>query len=138
MAFRAAFQKGSETLGGKFIKWWDNGPYSHCELVFSDGTWGSSTGHAGVALRKRIVTDSDWDYLDLPAELESSARKWFEDHRGKSYDYVGLFRFVLDFLRPSRDKWFCSRACADALGMTDGWREGPNGLYADLKNAMVI
>lgn len=130
MAFRIAFYKGEETWLGQLIRWWDNGPYSHCELVFSDGTWGTAYYKGGVLLRPRLVSPDDWDFIELPAHLEPAARAWFEAHEGKSYDYLGLLRFVFDFLSPSRDKWFCSRACADALGMTEGWRNTPNELNA--------
>lgn len=135
---RVAFYKGSETLFGKMIRWWDRGPYSHCELVFSDGAWATSYIRRGVVIQHRNVDSSQWDFIELPDHLEAPARKWFEEHNGKSYDFVGLVRFVLGFIAPSRDKWFCSRACADALGMTEGWREGPNGLYAAVRSALVI
>jgi hypothetical protein len=138
MAFRIAFYKGSDTLLGTLIRWWENGPYSHCELVFSDGVWGTAYYKGGVLLRPRIVSDADWDYIDLPSDLEASAREWFEAHKGKSYDYVGILRFVFDFLNPSRDKWICSRACSDALGLIGGWRLGPNGLWVELKNALAV
>ena len=135
--FKAALYKGRNGfLGGWLIRWWDKGPYSHCELVFSDGMWGTSYTGAGVVVRARSIVPEDWDYVELPAHLEPAAREWFEQHKGKSYDYIGLARFVFDFLRASRDKWFCSRACADALGLEDGWRLGPNGLAATIRNAL--
>ena len=137
-AFQAAFYKGrGGFLSGAITRWWDSGPYSHCELVFSDGTWATSYSHKGVVLwRRDDFKPDDWDFIELPANLEEPARSWFEIHKGKSYDYVGLVRFVLDFLDPSRDKWFCSRACADALSIEDGWRWGPNGLSAIIKSAL--
>lgn len=139
MAFQAAFYKGRKGfLGGWLVRWWENGPYSHCELVFSDGMWGTAYSQHGVVLWEREVDPSEWDFVDLPPELEAAAREWFEQHKGKSYDYFGLARFVFSFLRASRDKWFCSRACADALGLVEGWREGPNGLSALIRNALLI
>jgi hypothetical protein len=92
----------------------------------------------GVVLWVRDGSPDNWDFIELPSHLEPRARKWFEEHKGKAYDYVGLLRFVFDFLNASRDKWFCSRACADALGMTDGWREGPNGLSAEITNIAAL
>lgn len=136
--FRIAFYKGNETWLGKIIRWWDHGPYSHCELVFSDGTWGTAFYKRGVVLWTRDGLPENWDFIELPAHLEAEARKWFEEHNGKSYDYVGLLRFVFDFLNPSRDKWFCSNACAAALGLVDGWRTSPNGLATELQNAWVL
>jgi hypothetical protein len=141
MAFKIAFFKGEGSLKarlfGYVVRWWDRGHYSHCELIFSDGLSGTAFS-GGVVLRQRTFSDGEWDYIDLPTHLESAARKWFQDHEGKSYDYVGLLRFVFGFLSPSRDKWFCSRACADALGLMDGWRESPNGLYSEIRNAVLL
>jgi hypothetical protein len=136
--FKIAFYKGKGRIGDKLIKWWDNGPYSHCELVFSDGMWGTAYGQHGVVLWKRDGNPETWEFIELPAHLEARARKWFEDNCGKSYDYFGLARFVFDFLPASRDKFFCSHACAAALGMKEGWRNGPNGLAAAIENALVI
>lgn len=134
MTFRAAFQKEGAAFCKRLIRWWDNGKYYHCELVFSDGKWGSSINKYGVTLRHRIHIDSDWDYVDLPDELEHAARIWFENHKGQPYDYVGVLRFILNFLNPARDKWFCSRACADALGLENGWLASPNKLYTAIKD----
>lgn len=138
MNFKIAFYKGKPSLLARVIRWLDKGPYSHCELVFSDGVWGTAREGKGVLLRSLITVESDWDFVDLPAHLEPAAREWFVQHEGKAYDYVGVVRFLFGFLNPARDKWFCSRACADALSLTGGWRESPNGLYEELVNAAVI
>lgn len=136
MSFNIAFYKGPETFFGRLIRWWDKGPYSHCELVFSDGAWATAFWTSGVVIWQRDGNPASWDFIELADHLEPAARAWFEAHKGKSYDFVGLLRFVFDFLSPSRDKWFCSRACADALGLADGWRDGPNGLHAEILNVM--
>lgn len=139
MAFKAAFYRGRDGfLRGFLIRWWDRGPYSHCELVFSDGVWATAYSGHGVVLWQRDGNPDEWDFVDLPEHLEANARAWFEEHKGKSYDYVGLARFVFDFLKAARDKWFCSRACADALGVVDGWRWGPNGLSAIVRSALKL
>lgn len=139
MTFKIAFFKGKTTIWGRLIRWWDNGPYNHCEIVFSDGMWGSALAKGGgVVLRRPKVKPSDFDYIELPAHLEPAARAWFESHLGKSYDFKNILRFILDFLPASRDKWICSSACSDALGLAEGWRKGPNTLYAEIKNALAI
>lgn len=138
MTFRIAFYKGKETTLGKLIRWWDNGPYSHCELVFSDGVWGTSFAGRGVVLWQRDGLPENWDFIDLPPHFENAARQWFEEHNGQSYDYIGCLRFVFDFLSASRGKWICTSACASAIGMKEGWRVGPNGLADAVRTAMVL
>lgn len=138
MTFRIGFYKGTNNWWDGVIRWWDNGPYSHCELLFTDGLCGTAWLNGGVLLRARKFKAGEWDFVELPAHMEPAARKWFEEHKGKSYDFLGLLRFVFDFLRPSRDKWICSRACSDALGMTDGWRQGPNGLHAEVVDMLWL
>lgn len=139
MAFRIAFRKRSNKLFARLIQWWERGPYSHCELVFSDGATASATiTDEGIYIGRKVMLESEWDFIDLPAHLEAKARKWFEDHEGKAYDYLGDISFVLDFIPASRDKWFCSRACADALGLHEPWRYGPNTLAAILRSFNAV
>jgi hypothetical protein len=134
MTFRIAFYKGKGRLFDNLIRWWERGPYSHCELVFSDGATASSTVKNGVRITRRVMHENDWDFIELPAHLEIRARQWFTEHEGKAYDYLGDIRFIFDFLSASRDKWFCSRACADALGIKEAWRYGPNTLASALRS----
>lgn len=134
MPFQIAFYRGKSSFIGRLVRWWDNGPYSHCEVIFSDGYWGTAMHGRGVVFRHLgMPSGENWDVIELPGYLEADARKWFESHNGKDYDYSGFFRFMFDFLNPSRDKWFCSRACADSLGIVDGWRVTPNGLYSQIR-----
>jgi hypothetical protein len=128
MTFKVAFFKGPENLFGNLIRLWELGPYSHCEMIFSDGMTGAATAPDGVTVSSKHYNDADWDYIYLPLELESYARAWFEDHKGKAYDYTGDLHFVLYFIHPSKDKWFCSRAVADALGWANASSYGPNKL----------
>lgn len=139
MAFRIAFLKRSNNWFSRLIQWWERGPYSHCELVFSDGATASATVHDdGIYVGRRKMVESDWDFIELPAHLEADARKWFEEHKGKAYDYLGDISFVLDFIPASRDKWFCSRACAEALGLVEPWRYGPNALAATIRSFTTV
>ena len=131
--FQIAFRKNDKRVMPSLIRWWDRGPYSHCELVFSDGSTASSTVADGVYIGRHEMLPGDWDFVELPDELEAAARAWFIKHEGKAYDWLGDISFVLDFIPASRDKWFCSRACADALGFLEPWRYGPNGLAATVR-----
>lgn len=131
MAFKMSFHKGPCSLFGKLIRWFEGGPYNHCELHFSDDWGGSALGTKGVYIRKRLWSKNDWDEYELPAHLEPAARKFIEERVGKSYDWRGILSFLLTFLPISKDKWYCSRLCPAAIGME--FTGGPNALAAEIK-----
>ena len=137
--FRAAFytatRPGLPGLYNRLVRWLDRGPYSHCELIFSDGMAASSSFMDDGVRFKRIEFDAThWDFMALPGSKERYARAWFAAHQGKAYDLMGNLRFLLGFAPDSRDKWFCSEALAASLGLADAWRYGPNGLAEILKS----
>ena len=127
---KVAFHKGGQRMGDKLIKWWDAGPYSHCEVVFDDGLWASASLMDGAKVRgKRInPTPGSWDYLDLPGS-ELAARNFFARTEGTGYDLLGLARFVIAPCRGAGDRYWCSEWVAEALGLKEPWRYGPNGLH---------
>lgn len=142
MTFRAAFYKGTRPgLAGTYnrlIRWWDNGKYSHCELIFSDGLAASASFlDRGVRFKQIDFDPARWDFINLPADLEADARQWFTKHEGSGYDVIGNLRFALDFLPDNKHKWFCSEALAAAIGLSETWRLGPNGLAAILKSNLI-
>jgi hypothetical protein len=138
MAFRIAFYRGTRPgiagLYNRLGRWLDHGPYSHAELVFSDGMSGSASymDH-GVRIKYIGYTSGDWDFVEIPARFELVARNWFIGERGKKYDLMGNINAAFGFVPHSRDKWFCSEAIAAALGLNEAWRFKPNGLRAILK-----
>jgi hypothetical protein len=139
MQFCAAFYKGTRPgvagIYNRLVRWWDNGAYSHCELIFSDGIAASASFMDGGVRFKKIDFDSErWDFITLMVSSESLAREWFTNHEGAKYDLVGNIRFALDFLPDNKLKWFCSEAVAASLGKAEPWRLGPNGLAAYLRS----
>ena len=130
-AFYKATRPGLQGIYSRAVRWIDRGPYSHCELIFSDGLSGSASYIDGGVRLKRIDYDpAHWDFIELPAHLEPYARDWFERNAGAPYDLAGNVRFVLPWLPDSQDGWFCSEAEAAALRLREPWRLGPNGLAA--------
>lgn len=135
---RAAFYKGTrpglQGIYSRVVRLIDRGPYSHCELVFSDGISASASWiDGGVRFKHIDYKPKHWDFVDLPANLEDAARQWFTTHEGHGYDLLGNLRFVFWMVRESDKDWFCSEAIGAALGMPEAWRLGPNGLAAALK-----
>lgn len=132
--FKAAFYKGQGNLFNRLIRWWDGGPYSHCELVFSDGMSASASYRDGQKVRmKRIEFDAgSWDFVVLPDELEAQARMFFEKTKDMKYDLLGQARFVYAPGRGDKTGYWCSEWIAAALSMPSPWRYGPNGLSDSL------
>lgn len=138
---RAAFYKGTrpglQGIYSRAVRSIDRGPYSHAELVFSDGLSASASYiDGGVRLKRIDYNPAHWDLIDLPQSLEPYARAWFESHLGAPYDLMGNVRFVLPWLADSERGWFCSEALAAALGWAEPWRFGPNGLSALLRSIL--
>ena len=130
-AFYKATRPGLQGIYSRAVRWIDRGPYSHCELVFSDGLSGSASYIDGGVRFKRIDYDpTHWDFVELPDAAESFAREWFSANDGAPYDLMGNVRFVLPWLADSDKGWFCSEAMAAALKLKEPWRFGPNGLAA--------
>lgn len=135
-----ALYKGTRPgLAGVFnraVRWWTNGPYSHCEIVLQALEGGmvlcasASNTDGGVRI-KAIALDPDrWDLIDMPSADHFAVRKWFAQHDGQGYDFLGLAGFVLRRADGSKRRWYCSEACAAALDIPDPWRYCPNTLAA--------
>jgi hypothetical protein len=142
MTFRSAFYKGTHPgLPGLFnraVRAFDNGQYSHQEIVFSDGMSASSSFLDGGVRFKKIDFDSaNWDFVNLPLAWETDARHFFEINNGKAYDIMGDIWQVLGFVHLSTDKLMCSAACMEALGYTDSWRFRPNAAMSVLKKVVT-
>lgn len=134
---RAAFYRGTRPgIAGAYnyvVRAWTDSDYSHVEILFSDGMAGSASFADGGVRLKRIEFDPQrWDFIDLPAHLEPAARAWFEQHAGAGYDLLGNLQFVLTPFGQSERRWFCSEACAAALGMPEPWRYDPPTLASAL------
>lgn len=96
--------------------------YSHCELVIHGTCVSSSARDGGVRAKQIELTSGKWTVLEIAdptGDFERQAWDWFATHAGQRYDWVGIARFLLPFLPHRRDQWFCSEACAAALGLVN-------------------
>ncbi|MEX3935078.1 hypothetical protein AB4Y32_25355 [Paraburkholderia phymatum] len=139
---KAAFFKGSSSGLGALVDFgiraWEDGSYSHVELVFSDGRSGSSTStDGGVRFTSagsiNFSDASQWDLLDLEGFDEVAALAWFDKHAGDKYDLWGDAHFVVGLIHENKREEFCSEAVGAALGFEQAWRFDPNALYYALK-----
>lgn len=84
-----------------FSRLW--GPYSHAELVFSDGTWfSSSIQDRGVRFKSIAIDLERWDFFQIEAtpEEEERCRAWANGRefrmvdgvlQRRGYDFAGIF-----------------------------------------------
>lgn len=106
----------------KTISFFTISKYSHCELVFTDGVFGSSSSRDGGVRLKYIEQDSHWDIYDiydlnLTQEKERQMREWFITHTGEAYDWPGAIMSLFGVNWTSEDKHFCSEVCGDLLDL---------------------
>lgn len=103
--------------------------YSHAELVIDGVCWSSSVRDGGVRQKQIDLDSGHWDvYEVLDVFDEAQALEWFKAHEGNPYDWMGIVRFVLPFVKQRPDQFFCSEAVATALGYADASKMTPKDL----------
>ena len=138
-----AFYKGTKSgiagLFNRLVRWWTGGQYSHCELILGAASGlvpalcasASNLDH-GVRTKTIALDPARWDIFEVGGDADRVAA-WFKRHDGQPYDLLGLFGFVGRRQDGDPGKWFCSEACAAALGLHEPWRYCPNTLAAVLR-----
>lgn len=140
LAFYKATRPGLAGLYNRAVRSIDGGPYSHAELMFSDGVCASSSWMDGGVRFKVFEPSADkWDIVDLADHFdERQARGWFEQHAGARYDLAGNLKFIWHWWPASKSRWFCTSAIAAALALPPAkkpWWYGPRKLHAALAAA---
>ena len=88
--------------------------------------------HAREALTGELATLIGVEYLRVAVLLQGFFKTVYTERRAqRDYDVQGLRGFVVPVAGRSK-KWFCSEACAAALGYSDPWRFSPAILHAAL------
>ena len=120
IALYKATRPGIYGLYNRAVRLVTRQPYSHCELIFSDGLSGSASYMDGGVRLKAIEygAPEHWDFIELDDSYdEPCAREWFEAHQGERYDMAGALHFLFGVARDNPHRWFCSEATAAALGV---------------------
>jgi len=122
---RLAFYQAKGGFINRAIRWRTNGPFSHVELVFSDGVSFSAHAKEGVRFTSLINwAPGDWFYVAIPARYpEAAVRKWCSLQTGKRYGYWEIMRFLIPFLPPVAGEKFCSQVCTNALKHAGLWKD---------------
>jgi hypothetical protein len=125
----------------KLISIWTMGPYSHVELIFSDGMSFSSSIRDDGTRFKNIIYDDKWDIIELNFPFdEIKMREFCESQNDKPYDLLGVFFSAgLKLNLQDKNKWFCTEIIGYSLylgGLNDILkhfkffsRVTPNNLY---------
>jgi hypothetical protein len=128
-----AFYKGPPTglmhkVGHWGTKVFTGSQYSHCELVINGTCCSSSSRDGGVRFKTIDLTTGKWDVYEVDGDV-AAAWDWFCIHAGAKYDWAGIWRFLLPFLPQHSNQWFCSEACAAALGLPVPENYSPQTLF---------
>lgn len=114
-----------------------NGGFDHTELLLSDGTAISSAADTnGVhILPDFIMKPGEWVALEITDHVDEKVVLDFaRSELGSGYDYAGVMRFVLPWMKQHPDDWFCSEfviACCQQVGLfrdLTPWKVSPNAL----------
>lgn len=119
-------RSGYRGLFNRAVRFWFDSPYSHTEIVFSDGMWGSSEGWLGVRLKKIEPDEAKWDFKPLYGFEEEVVRARFESKIGCKFDYLGLFGQVWMRGIHSVERLFCSEVCVYSLGFEEPHKWNPD------------
>lgn len=103
--------------------------YSHVELVIDGWCYSSSYQDGGVRRKRIDLTSGRWDVFEITGD-QRAAYVWFMQRLGASYDWGGVVRFVLPFVRQRPGEYFCSEAVAAALGLPHAGRCTPRAVLA--------
>lgn len=141
-----AFRKGDTSFASKMIRWWTKKPYSHCELVFSNGlTFSAYIEDFKTSFKNKEHLPEEWDFLTIPITLEEEQKiyKFCLEEVNCYYDIIGLlFTQILPLSFENPYWWFCSEVCVSALQQiewilnTVSYETDPGELYNILKEKL--
>jgi hypothetical protein len=103
--------------------------YSHVELEIKGICYSSSVRDHGVRGKVIDLNNGKWDIIDIGDEGQDVASKFFKERIGEKYDWNGIIRFLLPFVKQKRNQYFCSEAVAAALGFKRPEDFSPGKLY---------
>lgn len=105
----------------KIVSWYTKSPYSHCELVFSNGDFLSSSKRDGGVRYTNIDNLERWDIYELQDSKysEDLIRLIVRQYLGQKYDIIGAIGSGFNIDLSDKNKKFCSNLCAILLGIEE-------------------
>lgn len=109
------------------------GRYSHCEIAIEKegkfDCYSSSKRDGGVRMKHMDLPADTWDLQDITEYRDAKKIiRFYNDTAGKGYDVIGLLSPIVGNWH-SKDKYFCSEWCAQALGIKQPNKLSPIALY---------
>lgn len=157
---RLAFYKAEKgTVWSRLIAMWTQGPYSHVELVFNEGTqpplgvtaiqhdphgtlcFSSAENDNGTRFKILDMNDGKWDFIDVKLD-EQLALADAKSFLGLKYDWKGIMGFVFAPIPDNKYEYYCSEIVTLLLqqqGLVkdiNSHKTSPNQLYARLKKGV--
>lgn len=131
---RVAFRFGDTRRFARLISWWDGSDVAHCEVA---GYWtgdvhecvSASWLDGGVRAKNMPLPADKWRIYEMAGDPRH-VDAWLGEHDGQGYDWLGLLGFMWRPIRGMLGRKLCSEACAEMVGIRDGWRFGPAMLEA--------
>ncbi len=133
IAFRR-YNKNS--LLDRIIRFATKSDFVHCALVSVKNKtlfYGYSSFMTGGVKSGWFGYDPDeWEFINLEGVTASHIKAFFEETKGRGYDYLGILGFI--FGNPDNPKrYFCSEWCAEALMLNEPSSFSPGSLYNYIK-----
>jgi hypothetical protein len=117
-------------LSDRAIAWWTGGDFSHVELRFytPDGElcFSASPREGRVRFKEIVPKPGHWvTYrLALSQMQVGNLYNFCCQQKGKKYDWLGIFGFVIGKKCENPKRWYCSEVCGRALTYA-GWAHLP-------------
>lgn len=117
-----------------------NSRYSHLEYVYSYNPvtgfaycWSSSPRDGGVRGKTIKLDPKVWELYSVKTDVSiSSILNWFDQNKGRKYDWLGALATKLTFLRQMTSRVFCSEAIATVLHINEPTKQTPQSIYTHL------
>ena len=129
MKIQLALRKNDTRIGARFIQWWSQSIYSHCELVIAGTCYSSSIMDKGVRAKIIDLEPDKWDVIDLAWADAATALEYFRKTDSNTYGWLSLLGSQL-FNRNQTDigSQLCSEWCANAIGLPNAATYSPKTL----------
>lgn len=133
MKAQLAFYIGKGNIVDKAIRLWTKSKYSHVELILNDEWYSTSPRLLQVSKRYINPNIDSWEYVEIEIDTLHIS-DFYEKTAGKKYDWLGIaLSQFMPFDTQSKDRWFCSEWCAEALKLSSSNRYSPEKLYQHVK-----
>ena len=114
-----AFEKNSESLMAKIIRWYTSSNYSHVEMIIGDKWISSDASVGGVYIRDLKPLKESWDYIEVEVDGRKLKSVWrfIKSQEDAKYDWCGIVcsqTFKIQ-RKENQDEWFCSEIVTKIL-----------------------